>query len=103
MIINERDDEVLIDLNDFVVITKLLGLHHKRQTYHLHVKNGKIQNGIYANGKSYIWTKRAIYEAVFGEKPVCPKCAEYKATLKNISILSNTDNQINNVADKKAV
>ncbi len=68
MIINERDDEFLIDLDDFVVITQILGLCYTRQTYHLHVKNNKIKNGIYVNGKSYVWVKCAIYEAVFGKK-----------------------------------
>lgn len=89
MIVAQREDEVLIDLDDFTFITKKLGIKYSRQTWYKHTKRGLLKIGIYEDGKCFFWISKAIYNAFFDEKISCSKCNELTATLKNINSLTN--------------
>lgn len=89
MILAQREDEVLIDLDDFTIITKSLGIKFERKTWYNHTKKGWIDIGSYKDGKCFFWISVAIYNAFFDEKISCSKCNELTATLKNINLLTN--------------
>lgn len=90
MIVAQREDEVLINIDDFTVITKSLGIKFERKTWYNHTKKGWIKNGIHdENGNCFYWISKAVYNAFFDEKVSCSKCNELTTTLKNINLLTN--------------
>lgn len=88
MIINEKDDKVLIDLKSYTKITKSLGIKYESTTWREHIKRGVLDGGIGVDGAYMVWVDVLIYNAVFRQNMCCSNCQRLESKLENIKLLA---------------